>query len=275
MNQHSMSVVAALCAASFIPGLFASERVAPAAEGETVVSVAPDTDDGTAASSVSFRNALAAAADGTVIQVGAGVYYLPEQCSLTNAVTVCAADGVAKEDVVFKYLENKTLNNGHRLFLVKNADAVLSGVTIDGGYLNGSGANVYLESGVVTNCIIRNGTQTHGGSGGGGVAIVAAGTLSHCVISNNASKVSSYENYFGGGGIYTKDGKVSGSTYSIVIRNCLVVDNSIQATGANRGGGGLFIPSIYGNGAEVVNCTIVGNKATGTSSEPTGGDLRS
>ncbi len=234
--------------------------------------VSPDTTDATAESSATFRATLAAAADDTVIKVRAGVYYLPEECFLTNAVTVCAAEGVAKEDVVFKYLENKTVyKNGHRLFSVMNASATLSGVTIDGGYLNGSGANVYLESGIVTNCVIRNGTQTHGGSGGGGVAILSAGTLSHCVISNNASTVSSYDNYFGGGGIYTKDGKVSGSTYSIVIRNCLVVDNLIKATGSNRGGGGIFIPSIYGSGAEVVNCTIVGNKTTGTSSQPCAG----
>ncbi len=250
----------------------ASIALAPCAFGATF-NVSPDTTDTTAESSATFRATLAAAADGAVIQVGTGVYYLAEQCSLTNAVTVCAANGVAKEDVVFKYLENKALynNDGHRLFLVKNADAVLSGVTIDGGYLNGSGANVYLESGVVTNCIIRNGKQINSAGGGGGVCIYGRGTLANCVISNNASKVSSYENYFGGGGIYTREGTVNANVYSILIKNCLVVNNSVNASGGNRGGAGIFIPSIYGNGAEVVNCTIVGNKTIGTSSQPCAG----
>ncbi len=246
--------------------------LAPCAFGATIT-VSPDTTDATAESSATFRATLAAAADGTVIKVDAGVYYLPEQCSLTNAVTVCAAEGVAKEDIVFKYLENKALynNNGHRLFLVKNASATLSGVTIDGGYLNGSGANVYIESGIVTNCIIRNGKQTNSGGGGGGVNICVSGTLSHCVISNNTSKVSSYDNYFGGGGIYVCHGSVNANVYSILIKNCLVVNNSVDASGANRGGGGIFIPAIYGGGADVVNCTIVGNKTTGTSFQPCAG----
>ncbi len=161
--------------------------------------------------------------------------------------------------------------NSTRCIRVYNAGAVVEGLTIQNGYPPGSdysgrGGGIYMQAGVVTNCIIRH---CHSLLNGGG--IYAAGSnsiITDCqVVSNeNLSNATTW----GGGGAFISQGAQLLNSRIVtnvslgangggvdcqgsVISNCHILDNWI--TGAGVYGGGIRVK----NGGTVIGCVISNN----------------
>lgn len=166
-----------------------------------------------------------------------------------------------------------------RLLELNHADAVISGVAFENGYLEetyGVGGNLRINKagGTVTNCIIRNGTMLNQGSGGAGLAMYA-GRLTHSVVSNNYARGQSDIRHTGA--IDLLGG---------VVDSCLVTGNRSDGSnasyypdvaGVNVAGGSLRNSTIVKNTAKTcggvwiresaagsaVNCIVADNTSTG------------
>ncbi len=145
-------------------------------------------------------------------------------------------------------------------FTMSHSQAILSSLTFHGGKIDGSGKKgaciEFPESnsgGMITNCIVRAGWfNTNYSNFGGGVALLGAGLVSHCVISNNAT-----QNSCGGAGVYMCHSNA-------VVRNCLITGNyqgtrwgvTTNKTSSTAFGAGVRISS-----GLLESCTIAGNMA--------------
>ena len=151
-------------------------------------------------------------------------------------------------------LENCTVSSGS--LSVSGTDRQAGGVHVAGGTVTGCvldgnmggyGAGIFQNNSasIVSNCVIRG--STRGDNGGAGAAVLA-GLMTHCVISNNTSNGA-------GGGVF-----LNGS--SAKVRNCLVVGNFANGTGAlaskasasSGGAGGVKLVS-----GTLENCTVAWN----------------
>lgn len=187
-----------------------------------------------------IEDALAEAGDDCVIWLAKGDYTLKTKTPIEvkKGVTIRGATGRPEDVKVTR------ISGGSRPFTLNNAKAVLADLTVYGGALPAQydhGANIRILStgGMVTNCIIRNGSSGSDSTGGGGVAL-QGGLVTHCIITNNYG----YEN---GAGVYMSDGRVE---------NCLIVRNDSGSGSHNEGG------AVCMDGGKLVNCTIANNTAT-------------
>ena len=175
----------------------------------------------TAASNLVEAIDAAAGQGGSTVLVVPGTHVLPETVSVEKSVRICGegsrADSVLDGDGKVTLL--KILADG----------AEISNLVIANGGGNVD-ASVYMERGVLTNCVVRNGSR-------GGVSLRDTALVTGCVISNNATGAS-------GGGVGTWGG---------TLENSLVCGNT-----AAKGGG----VNVY-HGTTVRFCTIVNNTATG------------
>ena len=111
-------------------------------------------------------------------------------------------------------------------------------------------AGVRLESGIVSGCILRNGTTT-GESGGRNPAIdlLGASTAEYCIVTNNFNN---------------KQGQIGAAVFvnsdNSLVHNCLIVGNGNTATGASTAKAG----GVYLEGGRVENCTVTQNAVNGT-----------
>jgi len=104
------------------------------------------------------------------------------------------------------------------------------------------------SNGTIDYCVIDycyHGIQPYYTYGGGIYTNTADITITN-------SRISNCSNYWDGGGIYAESADV-------VIENCLIVDNT-AASGSN--GGGILLNNC--DAAQVLNCEIARNSATGT-----------
>lgn len=186
---------------------------------------------------------LAEGVESAFIDVGEGTFVISNELTLASAIVLRGA-GAGKTTLTRDAAAGK-----FRLVRLCHPDAQLSSVTVEKGELDGSnvhGANVRIDEagGVVSDCVLRNGTggqQRYGSvSAIGEIALVQ-----RCVITNNVGRMAS--SYSGGGAAHL----YGGST----IENCLVAYNS-------SGRGAVWIEA----GSRVINCTIVGNSAIGAAS---------
>jgi len=151
----------------------------------------------------------------------------------------------------------------------EDANSILKGFTITGGYYYDNGTGIYCEesSPTITNCvIIDNGSYKRGG---GICYLRSPGTpeISNCRIEENSASD-------GGGGIYCEDSSPKISNCTIVgnytglrgggvsfvlspsdaeISNCRIEENT-----AGEAGGGIYCED---SGPKISNCTIVGNES--------------
>ena len=98
-------------------------------------------------------------------------------------------------------------------------------------------SETYCPLNIVTDCIVENNEVSNAGEGGG----IYKGRVSRCIIQGN------------------KAGKGGGLSYSIA-DNCLIRKNT-----ANDVGGGVYSGATYSDSdrpGEIINCTVVQNKAT-------------
>ena len=128
-------------------------------------------------------------------------------CMISNNVTsgsgqairgagICVIDGIVELSIV---AENKNSNQ----------------------YSFGSG--VYIEGGMLRDCLIKGNTQNKNLYGGG--ICMRGGTVSHCVVTGNSA--------YCGGGISLGGNSTYGPKASILVDRCLVYGN----TASNNGGG--------------------------------------
>ena len=125
-----------------------------------------------------------------------------------------------------------------------------------------------LVTGVVSNCVIRGGTAVaNANAAGAGVELAGAGTLTHCVVSNNVVQGTSSDGSMTGGAIYmpynSKNGRVS---------NCLIAYNRYVTSGDTVKVGTAGIRFFGTNdGTSIENCTIVANTVEGALSDDSAG----
>ncbi len=268
-----------------------------------------DANAGTAreAAFATIAHAADVAADGDTICVLAGTYEVSSAISVTEALAIVGDTGNPADVVVRNTAGTVTKTSGsntdtaHRVFVVNNAGAVLSGLTAEGGRAGGGGgdnkgANILIDSngGTVTNCIIRNAILCAPGktaAGGAGIACLSAnGLITHCVITNNfATRGGTSINFWqegGAAGVHMFAGvlresliarnttktdnfgsavycKVNGAQNAILLENCTIADNSVEDDE------GYFYPVFFNPGSWgaaynplIRNTLIVGNVGT-------------
>ena len=166
-------------------------------------------------------------------------------------------------------------NNSIRPFILDNAEAKLSNITVRDGYApkGQMGGLVWIKGngGVVEDCVLDHGLSTGQYNNNGGGVGMFAGRVSRCVIKN--CNVANHQTYAHGSAIYASGGLVEdclirlntcqnygGAVYlagAATLLNCTVTGN----TGGNYA-------DVYVNSANasVVNCAIFGNVATSDTS---------
>lgn len=214
--------------------------------------------------------AVAAAADGAVIELDAGEYVLSAELVVNKPITIRGA-GIGQTII------KTTKDIESRMISITVAGAVLENVTVQGRSLtcrSVTGKGVFLSNGtlrncrvtgfssgqywssgavavsganaLVENCVIDGNTTVRGNDQlekGGGVYLTA-GIVSGCVITNNTSN--------SGGGVYMTGG---------TLENSLVAHNKLQYMDRNNttmGTGG----GVWNSNGTIAGCTIVFNSAT-------------
>ena len=145
---------------------------------------------------------------------------------------------------------------------LNDANAVIDGFTIRGGFFNGfidpgptggGGMHIYRGSPTIIDCTFTgNATQERGGYGGGIVIYNGSPTLVNCTFTKNSAR--------SGGGICIQTFRAKANPTFI---NCVFSNNYSTSDGA-----GMF--SWYGGNIVLLNCTFTGNI-----SESSGGGLYS
>ena len=166
--------------------------------------------------------------------------------TMQTALTIRSTTG-RPEDVVLKLA-------GYRMFEMKNADAAIRDVTLDGGMTGPSRGTdkdgayavwIRAAGGTVSNCVIRNCRYAHTSNGGrwnDSVVCAEGGTVRDCVITNNVAGSSN-----GHGPLWVKGGCAIG---------CLVADNRMSGAMNTSGGGSAVISS-----GSITGCTFMRNQA--------------
>jgi hypothetical protein len=176
----------------------------------------------------------------TVVTITNGVYTLTNAVAVDKGITV---RGVSRDDV--------TIDGGHavRCFHMTDPDAVVESLTISNGYATGGGVasrgcGVYLASGTLTNCVVRNCESAGGASGAsaGAVYIESLGVARNCQIIDNRAAAG-----MAGAGVAMSYG---------VLRDSVVSRNTFLGNGSGSGGG------VYCNYGAISNCTITCNTNT-------------
>lgn len=237
---------------------------------------APYATEETAATNV--VDAMNVAGEKSQVVLLPGTHVLTNQLAVMKGVTLRSKSGRPEDTEIIRPTDAKT---NYRVLYVNHEDALVCNLAVSGGYVtsNGSlGGNIYMDTrgGTISNCVVRNGTLTGQQTDGSGVCI-KGGDVTHCVFSNNYSKVTA-DNYSGGTiQIVNPNSKVEfcllvgnrseankGSTVNVggvlfrdggILRNCTVVGNS--------GGAGVGGIRYYGGTPTIENCIIADNTTTG------------
>lgn len=204
-------------------------------------------------------DAVSAENDCTVY-VAPGTYVQPYNSTycvyVTNRVAVVGMTGDPADVVIDRG------STSSAIFCVNNASAVLRGLTVVRGYLDGGkGPGVYLASGAVEDCVVSNCTGKAYGQTGVGV-YAEGGRVSRCRIAYNSNG----NVYCFGVGIHAEG--------SALVEDCLVDCNTCKQGGAvNLSGSATLLNCtvvkntgsyyagvrIGSNTARAVNCAIFGN----------------
>jgi hypothetical protein len=191
------------------------------------------------------------------VHVAPGRYPISSHIAVTSAVRIIGCDEDPARVVVSNATSETGYGKAHRLFWLADAQAMLSGMTLEKGFVNiadgKGGGGVYAAAGVVSNCVIRDCriSQSSGSSAyGGGVFLEGgAAVLTHCTVSNCTAEAKE-ANWAktGAAGVYAGTGRVE---------NCLVIDcrdPRSAPTFANMVGGIMLGTA----DASAVNCTVIG-----------------
>ncbi|MGI6496169.1 MAG: hypothetical protein ACOX5G_08795 [Kiritimatiellia bacterium] len=187
--------------------------------------------------------ALTVAGVGSEISVAAGRYAISSPILLEEEITLRGAGAEAT------LLDG---GNATRVLEINHANAVCEGMSlVNGRVQGGGGGGAMLYAGTLRGCIVSNcyvESAHNGSNGGGGLMFPQDSTAiaENCtIVRNTATAV--------GGGVYLHT--------TGVLRNCLIAANDCGGGEGHVGGGGV---SSYYGGATLDNCTIVGNHDGGS-----------
>ena len=209
-----------------------------------------------------LKTAVQNALDGYTLLLGEGVHETVDQVSFSKAITIRGLGATPGATIV----RNTTATPDtyyHRTLEMNNADGRIENITIENGCVrNQNGGNLRLVAGVVSNCVIRGGLAVadNGNAAGAAVELAGAGTLTHCVISNNTVQGTSNSGSSAGGAIYipynAKNGRIS---------NCLIAYNTYVTSGdePKAGAAGIRFNGSNDN-TQIENNTIVANTVEGS-----------
>jgi len=227
--------------------------------GQTIWHVATnglDTNTGQDWSSpyLTIGKAVEQAAAGDAVLVSNGVYETSKAISLTKAVHLNSVNG--PEVTVISGAGN------HHIFTLTHEQAFITGLTITNGFTsnNNSGGGMWMNAGVVSNCVLAG---NRAAAYGGGI-YCENGLVTHCKFYGNSAN--------NGGGIYCGGGLVSnchfeqnGGTYGAgvaLFNDAVGLFESIVCNNlANSTGGGIYMKNSTGM---VYNCHVYSNTAAGT-----------
>ena len=244
-----------------------------------------DSGDGTswATAKKTIQAAVNAVATSGTVLVTNGIYNtgstvtpggtLPNRVVATNAIVIRSVNGPA--ETIIQGQGPLGTNAVRGVYL--SGGAQLIGFTVENGatrttgnYLDNYAGGVSCQASVVSNCVIRN---NFSGTDGGGVHLnLSGGIICNSIIESNKAAAK-------GGGIALTDAtdgvgsvvrncRIVGNLATTVgggvfiwhpgtLQNCLIADNA-----ATNSAGGVWVDSgNLGAGANIVNCTIAGNKA--------------
>ena len=200
---------------------------------------------GTAAANIA--DAVAIADDGTTIHVAPGLYKISTPITINKAIHVAGYESDPSRVVVSNTHSGFVWGSSNRCFGLNNADACISGLSLENGYSYGSAGNLLISSngGTVSNCVISGGIAREANQGGSGanISISGPGLVTHCKIF---------------GGMYDQGGTTKGScsvyldNASARLENCLVDGYRDQISSGERRAAGVTV-----NKGCVVNCTVV------------------
>jgi hypothetical protein len=195
-----------------------------------------------------IQEAINAAPSNVTIRVAPGRYYgadnVTDPGAFDNVVSIAKAvalrGAVARERVI---IDGSGLRRG---LYINHARAMVEGFTITNSFRGtANGGGVYLAAGVLTNCLIT-GNATYGYHGGGVFAIGPGSVIAACDISGNTA--GGAINFGGSGGGLRLESGAS-------VWNSRIRFNRAPVYSGN--GGGVSI----GSGATLINCEISGNTA--------------
>lgn len=291
-GSHAVSVIcsnltAGTSATAMLEGIRIDQAVYVAEDGDAEAA-------GTLEAPTSLDAAIAriATADFVSAILLPGTYPVASEIFLTGACGLRGHTG-NPADVVLR----RTGSASYRLLTIDNADAVVSGLTLENGAVKGnwwyggavrigpsgvgSGANgattLRGAGGTLSNCVVRGCSSASKWSGGAALLLQSdAALVTHCVITNNLSERQSDSSDYSGGIVYIR--------YAGTVRDSLVAYNTVQkdkmaCTVGLETGGRVLNCTIVGNdvaaangvgginvktAGEVVNCLVTGNTTTGT-----------
>ena len=195
---------------------------------------------------LSISNGVAHASGVDTVYVSNGVYNVSTQIVIAAGITVQSFPLDSGATII-----DAGSVNGRRCVYMNHAGATLNGFTLRNGRGTDQGGAVFINSGMLRNCIVRD-SQTYYVNtvedGGGGICMVV-GLVTNCVVRDNTS-VSAHRAW--GGGI---------SMYAGLVIDCVISNNSINS-GNRENGGGIRI-----GGGTVDCCRIVYNRNLSTTAQ--------
>lgn len=216
----------------------------------------------------------AAVAEGGVVELAEGTFYVNSQIQLESEVML---KGAGRDLTVISYKGPKA--NAGRVIRLNSALAALESVTVSDGYgyaVNGAGILIDTDGGVVRDCRVTNCLSTMNSNGALAVCGVN-GVVTRTIIDNNSN-----DNAYGNcPGVYMTAGEmnnclitgnrvincasrnyaVSGGLFlfgSVTVRNCTIAGNH----GRGIGGVSFYNGFNWSSGGQLVNCIIADNTAT-------------
>ena len=231
-----------------------------------VMYVSPDGSDENDGSSLKNAKASVGAAvkyldqtymEGTVF-VAPGMYEQASQIVLSNAIEVVGMTG-RPQDVILRNVTSAAWNNKEcRVFHLRNANALVMGMTMEkGSVYDKLGGNVFVsgEGGTVSNCIIRSGFGSANGKGANVALDSANAVITHCTISDAALSI--YESQTGVAAYFTGNG---GRLSNCLIMRNATATNTLQKVSHAKPSGAWIV---FMESGTMDNCSIVDNCHTG------------
>ncbi len=241
-----------------------------------------------------IQAAFTAAVSGDTVLLGDGTYTGPGNVDLDfggKNITVTSQHGAASTIINCGGAYSTDGTGDHRGFYLHSGEtsAVISGLTIENGYVTGNGGGTGVGGGIdntspgltVQNCILKN--NTAGGFAGGIYTDITSGTttLTNCIFTGNTagtngggvfniaqnSTVTMTSCTFTGNRAANGGGVANGAAHvgTVALTGCAFTGNT-----AAQNGGGVYNQTTVAGTITLTNCVLTGNMS---GSNSTGGTV--
>jgi len=207
-----------------------------------------------------------------LVVVTGGVHRMTGSVRVTRAVTIQGTN--AANTVVSR----NAAGGNFAVFYLNHAQAVAQGLTVSNGYTSISGGGIWMDSGTIRNCVIRN----NGGNRTPGGIQMTTGLVENCIIRDNNDSGNYLDH---AGGVEMANGTIRNCTFygnrggshteaagamvlgGGLVRNCVFTNNTFGTSVSGGKAGGIII-----NGGRLDNCLVAAN--TGRGIYQTAGTIR-